>query len=124
MLGVENTKRSEENTLTNTTGSIAIKILSRREPGIEGIARRTLSAFVPKTSNIEKLKGLMRIIKRRGTSIIVNIGSSIQRKMRSISIIAELVSSRQAVRSLQRNGGSFVLAIILHVFVVESVNLK
>src|SRR6266571_5651650 len=101
-----------------TIKNFIIEILSRREPGIEGIARRTLSAFVPKTSNIEKLKGLMRIIKRRGTSIIVNIGSSIQRKMRSISIIAELVSSRQAVRSLQRNGGSFVLAIILHVFVV------
>jgi|SRR6266566_7023687 len=121
MLGVENTKRSEENTLTNTTGSIAIKILSRREPGIGSIVRKMLR-ISRLSSGI--IKGLMNGIESIIPNTIGNTGNSIQKRMLSTSITVELVSSKQEGHLPQKSGEGFVLTMIIPVSVVGDASLK
>jgi|SRR6266478_8033999 len=81
---------------TPIIGSITVRTLSRRKPGIINIVVSILKSLTL-TSGI--IKGLIRLIKRRDKNMTVSTGDFIQNRMPNISTTVVLVSSKQVALS-------------------------
>src|SRR5947209_612488 len=121
MNGVERIDGKMRTIITSIIKNIISRILSRRKPGTESIARSIQKRLMP---ILESIKGLMRLLERRGRYMIVNTGNFIQSRMHRISITVVLGYSKQEDLSPPESGRSFVNTTTIHAFAVGNVNQK